>query len=151
MTRKGSFDSERFWNFVRKSSYCWEWTGYKTPNGYGMFGKRYAHRLAYELLVGPIGDGLTLDHLCRFRDCVNPAHLEPLSMRDNILRGTAPTAENAAKTHCVRGHAFDKANSIVRKDRPGTRECRQCRRDQQRIAMREKYRKEHPNAKRRKA
>ncbi len=70
---------------------CWRWTGSVTPQGYGMFafsdeGKR-AHRVMYELLVGPIPEGLTLDHLCRVRHCVNPEHLEPVTLAENVRRG----------------------------------------------------------------
>lgn len=63
-----------------------------------------AHRLAYEILVGPVPAGLTLDHLCRNRACMNPAHLEPVTMRANVLRGEAPAARQARRTHCRHGH-----------------------------------------------
>src|SRR5437016_2146476 len=108
MTLKGSFDAKRFWSLVDKSGECWRWTGYTTWNGYGMFGRRYGHRIAYEMLVGPISEGLTLDHMCRTRNCVNPVHLEPMTMRQNILLGTAPTSLNAAKFECKHGHPFTK-------------------------------------------
>ena len=89
---------------------CWLWRASRDRSGYGRFkaatGVVGAHRVAYELLVGPIPDGLTLDHLCRVRHCVNPEHLEPVTHRENTLRGTGPTAENARKTHCLRGHAL---------------------------------------------
>ena len=102
---------------------CWEWTGCKIWNGYGRIhqiidGKRkmiLAHRAVYEILVGPIPEGLTLDHLCRNRSCVNPAHLEAITMRDNVLRGVGPTAINARKTHCINGHLL-----------PASRKCREC-------------------------
>jgi len=126
-----------FWERVDKSAGpdgCWEWDGRKNIGGYGMVhwkGKRpVVHRVAYELLVGPIPDGLTLDHLCRNPGCCNPAHLEPVTMRENILRGTQIAAQNAAKTHCKRGHPFDEANTertISPKGWP-RRACLACRR-----------------------
>ena len=98
------------------------------PNGYGHFSIKHkfrlAHRVAYELSVGPIPEGLTIDHLCRNHLCVNPAHLEPTTQRVNILRGTGPSALNAVKTACLRGHSFDAQNTITNKR--GTRSCRQC-------------------------
>lgn len=88
---------------------CWEWQGAKDGTGYGKLwdGKRLspAHRVAYELFVGPIPSGLQIDHLCRNRACVNPAHLEPVTCRENILRGVGLSAVNAKKTQCLRGHS----------------------------------------------
>jgi hypothetical protein len=106
---------------------CGEFTliGEKTgqPNRYA--GRvRQAHRFAWELLRGAIPDGLTLDHLCRNRRCVNPDHLEPVTAVENTMRGQAPHAINARKTHCLRGHAFDEENTYVRSD--GARICRAC-------------------------
>jgi len=85
---------------------------------------QYAHRFGYELLVGPIPTGLTLDHLCRVRTCVNPAHLEPVSIGENVLRGDTRPAANLKKTHCPRGHAYDAANTYIA--RGGERHCRTC-------------------------
>lgn len=106
---------------------CWQWRG-ATTWGYGTAwaeGRtRRAHRLAYELLIGPIPDGLDLDHLCRNRACVNPTHLEPVTRRVNLLRGVGLTARRAAQTACIHGHPFDQANTIRRRD--GTRDCRSC-------------------------
>ena len=107
---------------------CWHWMGSKFPTGYGRFkvgGKVcYAHRFSYELFVGPIPDGLSIDHLCRNHPCVNPGHLEPVTHRVNVLRGCAPTAHNAAKTHCPKGHAYDLFNTYV--NRQGGRSCKAC-------------------------
>lgn len=107
---------------------CWEWQGH-TTRGYGRVhrdGRTHAvHRLAYELLVGPIPAGLTIDHLCRNRACFNTAHLEPVTLRENILRGETIAAENAAKTHCKNGHPFDDENTGRDKTR-GARYCREC-------------------------
>ena len=115
---------------------CWEWRGWRnagsgqTSGGYGRLwisGKHVAaHRLAYELFVGSIPEHLTLDHLCRNRGCVNPFHLEPVTMRDNSLRGISFAAKNAPKTHCPRGHPYDLFNTYV--DPRGRRECRICKR-----------------------
>lgn len=123
----------RFWRYVDKSGPggCWLWTGTILARGYGQFwvgpghrGLRVrAHRFAYEMLVGPIPDGLVIDHLCRVPLCVNPAHMEPVTGRVNIRRGIGPSAVNARKTHCHRGHPFTPANTLLYR---GSRCCRAC-------------------------
>ncbi|MEU4967832.1 HNH endonuclease signature motif containing protein [Streptomyces smyrnaeus] len=123
---------------------CWEWTGELSEKGYGRTQRkgRYtgAHRAVYEHLVGPIPEGLVLDHLCRNPPCVNPAHLEPVTNRDNILRGIGVGAINAQKTHCIRGHEFTPENTLrLGPNWPGgpdRRACRTCRRAKNREAMR---------------
>src|SRR5579859_394860 len=121
-------DSEKFWGHVDKSSECWVWTGYLDSHGYGLFrapGLRIrSHRFAYQELVGPIPDGLELDHLCRNRRCVNPAHLEPVTTRENLRRSEGISARHARQTHCLRGHLLDEANTAIRRD--GSRLCRTC-------------------------
>lgn len=122
---------------MQKTDTCWLWTA-ALHNGYGSFylpgaGTRRAHRIAYEALVGPIPEGLTLDHLCRNRGCVNPAHLEPVTNKENILRGVGITAENARKTHCVNGHPLEGYNLMFQ---PGGRRCRECFRRIQKIRKR---------------
>jgi hypothetical protein len=124
---------------VLADSGCWEWIGRRTKNGYGRYyigtsrlDQRYAsaHRWAYELLAGPIPNGMDLVHLCRVRHCVNPAHLEPVTRAENISRGFGPSLlaqVNAAKALCVNGHPFDETNSRPRPT--GGRACRQCERD----------------------
>ena len=128
----------RLWSKVDKSGDCWIWTGSVTSGGYGSLlwnGRaRQAHQVVYELLVGPIPDGLELDHLCRVRHCVNPSHLEPVTRRENVRRGVSPVAVNARKTHCKRGHEFTLENTYARPD--GARVCITCRRTQ---AMRRYY------------
>ncbi len=117
---------------------CWEWLGKRTKGGYPVFfakGKEmYGHRVLYTLLVSGIHDKLTIDHLCRNTGCVNPAHMEVVSAVENVMRGDAPPAQNARKTHCKRGHPFEGDNLVIRR-RGGKvlgRECRTCLRDGER-------------------
>lgn len=128
----------RFWKKIAFGSLCWEWTGSRNGrNGYGYFNDghgriRTAHRLIYEAMTAPIPQGLTIDHLCRNRACVNPAHLEAVTNRENCLRGASGPAQNAAKTHCLRGHPFDASNTHIT---PRGRECRACWRVRKRNAL----------------
>jgi len=117
---------------------CWEWTGYIAKNGYAIFRlpdkRTTAHRAAYELLVGPIPEGLTLDHLCYNRRCVNPAHLEPVTQRENTLRSPRTQAtKNATKTHCKRGHPLEGENLALWGK---GRHCRTCHREWHRARYR---------------
>jgi hypothetical protein len=127
---------QRFWDKVKVDggSGCWLWTAYTSRKGYGQLrlGSKdcLAHRVAYEALVGEIPEGLQCDHLCRIRRCVNPEHLEPVTSRENTLRGDTVAARNAAKTHCPIGHEFSEENTRVLKG--GRRECRACHRRWQR-------------------
>lgn len=118
----------RFLQKVDQSGECWEWKAQRIWSGYGSFflnGKHVgAHRAAYRLFVGPIPDGLTIDHLCRNRACVRPSHLEVVSGRENTLRGDAVTAINARKAWCSHGHPFDAANTYFGPG--GRRSCRAC-------------------------
>lgn len=124
---------ERFWAKVQKTDGCWAWVGARSDTGYGSFQVNAhrvgPHRFSYELLVGPIPKGLTIDHLCRNRLCVNPNHLEVTTMRDNTLRGNSITAQAARKTHCPAGHPYDLFNTY--QDRDG-RHCRACHRERER-------------------
>ena len=92
------------------------------------------HRVAYEVFVAPIPEGMQIDHLCRQRACCNPAHLEPVTCRDNLLRGDTVIAREVATTHCPRGHAYDEANTYVRPDGQSKRGCRACRNTQRQRA-----------------
>jgi hypothetical protein len=108
---------------------CWVWQRALTRTGYGHInarGDQLAHRVSYRAFTGPIPDGMQLDHLCRNRACINPAHLEPVDNRENVLRGTGPTALNARKTHCIRGHELSPENVY---DREGGRHCKVCQRE----------------------
>ena len=140
--RKG--EAARFWAFVDKSGDCWVWTGGCSPSGYGKFwaddGRTLRpHCWAYEQAVGPIPDGLQIDHACHSTDptcpggdtclhrrCVNPDHLEAVTGLVNTRRGG-----NARKTHCKYGHEFTPENTYIIKPNPSTprggRACNECR------------------------
>lgn len=114
---------------------CWSYKG--TPNrcGYSrakIGGKEVlVHRLAYEHYVGLIPEGLEIDHLCRNRWCCNPAHLEPVSGKENKLRGETLNAGNARKTHCPRGHPYSGSNLRIKVGKKKTcRVCVACSREQ---------------------
>ncbi|MEU9310909.1 HNH endonuclease signature motif containing protein [Streptomyces sp. NPDC048256] len=128
--------AERVLMKIDKTAHCWNWTGSTTDEGYGYFNigdeKFRAHRWVFSLIVGPIPEGLVLDHLCRNRTCVRPSHLEPVTNRENILRGVGPSAVNAAKVRCLNGHEYTLSNTYVRA--PGSRTCRACARDRARVA-----------------
>jgi hypothetical protein len=107
---------------------CILWTDHIGSLGYGRIyvggGKYvYAHRVAYEEQIGPIPEGMVIDHLCRVRCCVNVAHLEVVTNQENIMRGNGIMARNARKTRCDQGHPFDEGNTIAR---PEGRACRIC-------------------------
>lgn len=129
--------SQMFWSRVDKTDGCWLWNGTVRGDGYGIFCRDrkaiLVHRHAYELVQGPIPEGLTLDHLCRVRNCVNPDHLDPCPAGTNVLRGYGPPARNARKSSCKRGHLFTKENTYTF---GGSRSCRAC----QAMRARRRYR-----------
>lgn len=114
---------------------CWIWTSSKSVGGYGLIRiglkkerrTKKVHRVAYEEFIGPIPEGLDLDHLCRVRDCFNPSHLEPVTRSENLLRGDL--SNNGGRLNwiaCPKGHAYTPDNTYI--DPRGTRNCRACRR-----------------------
>ena len=123
---------DRFWPKVKPAddgSGCLIWTGCHGGQGYGWLrvdGRAHpAHRLAYEHFIGPIPEGLTIDHLCRNRLCVNWQHLEAVTRGENVLRGIGFAAINKAKTHCPAGHEYTPENTFRDKG-TGWRKCRTC-------------------------
>lgn len=114
-----------FMDKVRRTDGCWEWTGARNTQGYGSFfdaGSAHgAHRWLYERVVGKVPEGLHLDHLCRVRHCVNPSHLEPVTVRENAIRGARYLPDS-----CRNGHPRMPENTHVRSD--GSRYCRECKR-----------------------
>lgn len=133
--------AERFWEKVdrRGDAECWPWTGAIGSGGYGNFFAEgsycNAHRFSYELNVGPIPAGLQIDHVsergCEGKSCVNPAHLEPVTGRENVLRAPASIpAINLSRSHCPQGHAYDVENTYITST--GSRQCRACHRTRER-------------------
>lgn len=122
---------------------CWIWGGLLMKNGYGRISRGghagpmiLTHRAAYEVLVVPVPEGLQIDHLCRVRACCNPDHLEPVTCRENLLRGSGWVAVNARKTECPQGHPYDEANTYRRSN--GRRVCRTCGRERALVAYHRK-------------
>jgi hypothetical protein len=117
---------------------CWNWTGAVMHNGYGQFGRGggyvLAHRWSYEYFIEIIPPGHDCHHVCYNRQCVNPYHLKPLTNKENVLDGNGPTAINARKTHCKRGHALSGNNLALWK--AGGRRCKKCMNDRKQARRR---------------
>ncbi len=130
----------RFWDKVKTVDSCWVWTASADSRGYGQFylgpNKMVrAHRFAYESMVGPVQDGLELDHLCRVPLCVNPQHLDPVPHRVNMQRQPDNIWERRARQEaCKRGHPLSGENVRVYRGRKRT--CLTCKRDSGRESMR---------------
>ena len=132
---------------------CWSWrashfkkTGYalftiKCPDG--KWRPTVAHRIAYELYIGEIPEGLDLDHLCGNRGCVNPWHLEPVTRAVNLARGMSPAAVAVRENRCAAGHEYTLENTYRKPSSPGKRECRECNRIRDRGRNRDGQRREH--------
>lgn len=130
--------ADTFWGHVDKSAACWMWLGGQTK-GYGTYSTTMAHRVAYLLCVGPIPDGLELDHLCYTPLCVNPSHLEPVTRTENIRRRIAagpPRPPAPLRTHCTKGHEFTPENTIPRDGGGRGQRCRICKNDSRRDTRR---------------
>lgn len=116
------------------NSGCWIWIGHTRPDGYGTLNMRSlggspqrVHRLAYAALVGKLDPDLVIDHRCKTRCCCNPAHLDQVTDRENVVvRADSIPARRIRQTHCVNGHEFTAENTFTRPQRPGTRECLRC-------------------------
>jgi len=109
------------WERIEPTDTCWLWRGYIDPDGYGQYLGRPAHRVVYERLICALSKDLQLDHRCRNLICVNPAHLEPVTQLENMLRALP---HRRPKTHCVHGHEYT-ADDF---DSKGHRACRKCKR-----------------------
>mgnify|MGYP001575286960 CR=1 FL=1 len=129
--------ANRFWTKVNKQepNDCWQWLGQIGNHGYGVIFEsrkecenpnkrvRLAHQVSYTLLKGQIPEGLPIDHLCRNRVCVNPAHMEVVTLAENVLRGESLNARRARQTHCIHGHLLSGSNLYIKQ---GYRQCRKC-------------------------
>src|SRR3990167_5119238 len=125
----------RFWSKAQKTAGCWNWLG-RLNHGYGTFVlagearrfNRRPHRIAYGYLRQEVPAHMTIDHLCRNRGCVNPAHMEVVTMGANNMRGNSPSSLNKKKTACRHGQLFTEDNTYAEKGKPNERVCRTCKR-----------------------
>lgn len=127
---------DRFMSHVEKhESGCWLWTGFKSKRGYGQFTTCFngiekiwlAHRFSLFVHGTELNKNLQVDHLCKKTSCVNPDHLEQVTSQENIKRSNGLQAINARKTHCIRGHEFNKENTyIYPRGKTKSRDCKTC-------------------------
>ena len=121
-------DESKFWDKVEITNYCWNWAAATTRGNYGIFGTgnklEIAHRVSYKLHKGEIPEGLVIDHLCSNTLCVNPAHLEAVTQKENVMRGIGIGSKNSKKTHCPQGHEYDEDNTYI--DPRNRRRCIEC-------------------------
>ena len=126
---------DRLLSNITKTPTCWLWIGHVDRHGYGKIyvngGPRFVHRVSWEMHVGKIKGGLTIDHLCRVHNCVNPAHMELVTRGENVMRGVSVAAMNARKTECLRGHPFSGTNLLL-ENGGRWRRCRTCRNEKKR-------------------
>lgn len=129
--------SERFYGKyeVDAKSGCWIWTGARGDHGYGTIGDTpepnkprtlLAHRLSYEMHIGPIPEGLVVDHMCNNRACVNPAHLQAITHRANIDRSPKPIVRRRLENRCIRGHDLTDPEVVYTRPDTGRRQCKVC-------------------------
>ncbi len=117
-----------FWNYVSQYGECWNWQAAKTGKGYGVYKHQLAHRVVYEMEIGPIPENLVIDHLCHNTSCVRPSHLEPVSSVENIKRGYA------LRKSCPNGHPYPESAAVRKhKDRAPHRYCAVCNRERNRM------------------
>lgn len=126
---------ERFWAKVTRTESCWNWSS--RPGKHALFlvdGSLVpVHRYAYELMVGPIPDGLEIDHLCRNQICVNPEHLEPVTREENLRRGWGHRLQNGMTNECIHGHKYTPENTYV--NPRGHASCRRCSNESKRKSL----------------
>lgn len=131
--------SERIELHTDRSGDHWLWTAHIGIGGYGRLtvgGKLlYAHRVSYETYVGPIPEGMQLDHLCRVTQCVKPSHLEPVTAQTNVRRGTSPGAKALRRENCLHGHPYAEHGMVV----SGRRICGLCKRTYLRLRKQVPY------------
>lgn len=128
---------KQFWDYVDKSGECWLWTGTLNRDGYGLFKRQLAHRVAYIEANGDYPAGTVTDHLCRVRNCVRPSHLEAVTRGENVRRGLVPqmmTAKHSAVSNCPKGHPYAGENLYIEHPKDGhpRKRCRECRRESHR-------------------
>jgi hypothetical protein len=113
---------------------CILWPGKRDPEGYARIGNRLVHRIVFQQVIRPLEHWETVDHLCRVRHCINPQHFEAVTRGENVLRGESPSAVNARRTHCTKGHPLVEENILTYTRNGHTkRRCRTCHRDYERV------------------